>query len=140
MILPDRIIFSSNAIQNLFIKNRDRNCLKVKNCKWQTRKTPICPFWPYSSLLVFMFIDWLTQKSLSTDHWYPKPDSVAQVNYFLCKKWVICIFCANSFTMFTLGGMSLLIFHHVKEMGCLLTVFMSSDVIVLSIIIYILWG
>ena len=67
------------------------------------------PFWPQSSFLVFIrfciivIVDLLIGKLLSIDDWNHKPDSIAQVYFLLRKKWVICIFCTNSFTVFILG-------------------------------------
>ena len=95
-------------------------------------------------MLVFIGYNWcdrLVYRKIIVYWWLDhKPDSAAQLISFWLQKWIICVFCGNSFTGFFWVGIFLLNLLHVKTLGCLVTALMFSDVFALLCIIYIFEG
>ena len=87
-----------------------------------------------------MYIDCLIEISSSVNDLNHKPDSVTQVYFLLGKKKSYLHFLYQLLCWVFLFDISFLHFHHVKTIGSLVAVFMSSDDIALWCIIAIFGG
>ena len=126
--------------------------MKIKHYNWQNRKTQVYPFWAYYILLVFIKYNWygrlvewniIDYRSWKSQTLYFCSDEFlfGYKNELLAFSNILRV--PISLLDFLWVGIFLLVFYHVKTMGCLVTTLMSADVIASSYhinVVKVFWG